>query len=222
MALIQQITLLLRISAAPNTVDEYDSDLEPVKIRKVCDMLVDWPNEVAVVGVRHKVVVEAYADAIRNRFPDRKLFVVTGSTTTLAGRRKLKKTLKESRNGILLCTQQCLPSSVNFEFVNKVIIPELHFNNARMSQFYMRFVRFTSTDWKDIYFVTYSGSIESNQMQMVLAKEKLNLFMKGEDVDLDEIYTRFGVDYDLMGLLMSRDMDKDGNFHISWGEQTIN
>ena len=31
MALIQQITLLLRISAAPNTVDEYDSEMEPVK-----------------------------------------------------------------------------------------------------------------------------------------------------------------------------------------------
>lgn len=222
MALIQQITLLLRISAAPNTVDEYSSEMEPVKIQKVCNMLADWPNEVAVVGVRHKIVVTAYEEAIRKRFPDRKLFVVTGSTTTLAGRRKLKKTLKESGNGILLCTQQCLPSSVNFEFVNKIIIPELHYNNARMSQFYMRFVRFTSTDWKDIYFVTYSGSIESNQMQMVLAKEKLNLFMKGEDVDLDEIYTRFGVDYDLMGLLMSRDMDKDGTFHISWGEQTIN
>lgn len=221
MALIQQITLLLRISAAPNTVDEYNSDAEPVKIQKVCDMLAEWPDEIAVIGVRHKVVVTAYAEAIRKRFPDRKLFVVTGSTTTLAGRRKLKKTLKESGNGILLCTQQCLPSSVNFEFVNKVIIPELHYNNARMSQFYMRFVRFTSTEWKDIYFVTYSGSIESNQMQMVLAKEKLNLFMKGQDVDLDEIYTRFGVDYDLMGLLMSRDMDKDGNFHISWGEQAI-
>lgn len=221
MALIQQITLLLRISAAPNTVDEYNSESEPVKIRKVCDMLADWPDEVAVVGVRHKIVVKAYAEAIRQRFPDRQLFVVTGSTTTLAGRRKLKKTLKESGNGILLCTQQCLPSSVNFEFVNKIIIPELHFNNARMSQFYMRFVRFTSTEWKDIYFVTYSGSIESNQMQMVLAKEKLNLFMKGQDVDLDEIYTRFGVDYDLMGLLMSRDMDKDGNFRISWGEQAI-
>ena len=158
---------------------------------------------------------------IRRRFPDRKLFVVTGSTTTLAGRRKLKNTLKESGNGILLCTQQCLPSSVNFEFVNKVIIPELHYNNARMSQFYMRFVRFTSTDWKDIYFVTYSGSIESNQMQMVLAKEKLNLFMKGQDVDLDEVYDRFGVDYDLMSLLMSREADEDGNFKISWGEQKI-
>lgn len=146
---------------------------------------------------------------------------LSSHTTTLAGRRKLKNTLKESGNGILLCTQQCLPSSVNFEFVNKVIIPELHYNNARMSQFYMRFVRFTSTDWKDIYFVTYSGSIESNQMQMVLAKEKLNLFMKGQDVDLDEVYDRFGVDYDLMSLLMSREADEDGNFKISWGEQKI-
>ena len=151
MALIQQITLLLRISAAPNTMDEYAGAEAPVKIQTVCNMVEEWDNEIVVIGVRHKVVVEAYAEEIRKRFPDRKLFVVTGSTTTLAGRRKLKRTLKESGNGILLCTQQCLPSSVNFEFVNKIIIPELHYNNARMSQFYMRFVRFTSTDWKDIY-----------------------------------------------------------------------
>lgn len=221
MALIQQITLLLRISAAPNTVEEYDSADAPVKIKKVCDMADEWNDEVVVIGVRHKNVVEAYAEAIRQRFPERKLFVVTGSTTTLAGRRKLKKSLKESGNGIMVCTQQCLPSSVNFEFVNKVIIPELHYNNARMSQFYMRFVRFTSTDWKDIYFVTYSGSIESNQMQMVLAKEKLNLFMKGQDVNLDEVYNRFGVDYDLMSLLMSREVDDDGKSYLSWGKQVI-
>lgn len=221
MALIQQITLLLRISAAPNTVEEYVSTEAPVKIRKVCDMLEGWDDEIAVIGVRHKNVVDAYAKEIRRRFPDRKLFAVTGSTTTLAQRRKLKRTLKESGNGILVCTQQCLPSSVNFEFVNKIIIPELHFNDARMSQFYMRFVRFTSTDWKDIYFVTYSGSIESNEMQMVLAKERLNLRMKGQNVNLDEVYERFGVDYDLSALLMSREQDCDGNFRISWGEQAF-
>ncbi len=221
MALIQQITLLLRISAAPNTVEEYTSPDAPVKLRKVCDMLSQWPDEVAVVGVRHKIVVNAYAAEIRRSFPNRPLFVVTGETTTLAGRRKLKHQLKESGNGILVCTQQCLPSSVNFEFVNKIIIPELHYNNARMSQFYMRFVRFTSTEQKDIYFVTYSGSIESNQMQMVLAKEKLNLYMKGQNVDLDEVYERFGVDYDLMSLLMSREKDEDGHFSISWGQQNI-
>ena len=118
-------------------------------------------------------------------------------------------------------TSFSLPSSVNFEYVNKIIIPELHYNNSRMSQFYMRFVRYTSTEWKDIYFVTYAGSIESNLMQMVLAKEKINLFMKGQDADLDEIYERFGVDYDLLSLLMYREEDKEGRFHIRWGRQEI-
>ena len=99
MALIQQITLLLRISAAPNTVDEYAGAEAPVKIQTVCNMVEEWDNEIVVIGVRHKVVVESYAEEIRRRFPDRKLFVVTGSTTTLAGRRKLKRTLKESGNG---------------------------------------------------------------------------------------------------------------------------
>ena len=96
-----------------------------------------------------------------------------------------------------------------------------YYNNARMSQFYMRFDRFTLTEEKNIYFVTYSGSIESNQMQMVLAKEKINLFMKGQDVDLDEVYDRFGVDYDLISLLMSREADDEGVLRITWGKQEI-
>ena len=58
-------------------------------------------------------------------------------------------------------------------------------------------------------------------MQMVLSKERLNLFMKGQDVDLDEIYDRFGVDYDLMSLLMSREEDENGKFQITWGQQKI-
>lgn len=85
----------------------------------------------------------------------------------------------------------------------------------------MRFVRYTSTEWKDIYFVTCAGSIESNQMQMVLAKEKINLFMKGQDADLDEIYERFGVDYDLLAMLMYQEEDDEGNLHIRWGQQKI-
>lgn len=89
-------------------------------------------------------------------FPDRPIFAVTGGTTSFAQRRKLRKTLKESGNGILL-----------------------------------------------------------------LAKEKINLFMKGQNTDLDEIYDRFGVDYDLLSLLMHREMDEKGNFHIRWGEQQI-
>ena len=220
MRLIQQITLLLRISAAPNTVKEYTGGL-PVKIAKVMEMLQQMPDQIIAIGVRHKKVVEAYSAAIRKLMPERPLFVVTGDTTTLAQRRKLRKTLKASGNGILLCTQQSLPSSVNFEFVNKVIIPELHYNNSRMSQFYMRFVRYTSQEDKDIYFVTYLGSIESNQMQMVLAKEKINLFMRGKETDLDEIYETFGVNYNLLETVMRREENKDGYFEIRWGKQEI-
>ncbi len=58
-------------------------------------------------------------------------------------------------------------------------------------------------------------------MQMVMAKEKLNLFMKGQDQDLDDIYEKFGVDYDLLSMLMKREVDSEGKFRISWGEQKI-
>ena len=90
-----------------------------------------------------------------------------------------------------------------------------------MSQFYMRFVRFTSTEFKDIFFLTYAGSLESNLMQMVVAKEKINLFMKGKNAGMDEIYKKFGIDYDLLTLLMRYEEDKEGHFHIRWGEQKI-
>ncbi len=95
------------------------------------------PDEIIAIGVRHKIVVDAYKAAIEEAFTERPLFVVTGETTSFAKRRSLRKTLKASGNGILLCTQQSLPSSVNFEYVNKIIIPELHYNNFRMSQFYI-------------------------------------------------------------------------------------
>ena len=220
MILMQQILTLLRISAAPSSMTEYVGDT-PVKIQKVLSMIEEWDDQIVAIGVRHIPVLEEYRKAIEKAFHDRPLFVVTGGNTSFAKRRALRKTLKESGNGILLCTQQSLPSSVNFEYVNKIVIPELHYNNSRMSQFYMRFIRYTSTEWKDIYFVTYAGSIESNLMQMVMAKEKLNLFMKGQDADLDEIYDKFGVDYNLLSLLMRREADSEGKLRIRWGEQNI-
>ena len=74
---------------------------------------------------------------------------------------------------------------------------------------------------KDIYFLTYTGSLESNLLQMVIAKEKINLFMKGQDTDLDLIYEKFGIDYNLLVLLLHRGVDEEGNFQIRWGDQQI-
>lgn len=218
--LVQQITLLLRVAAAPNTLKEYNGGT-PLKIMTAVEMTAEWENEIVAIGVRHQNVLNAYAEAFREYLPNRPLFIVTGSTKTFAQRRALRKTLRDSGNGILLCTQQSLPSSVNFEYVNKILIPEMHFNNSGMSQFYMRFIRYTSTEYKDIYFLNYIGSLESNLLQMVVAKEKINLFMKGQDTDLDQIYDKFGIDYNLLALLMQKGVDKEGNLQIRWGEQQI-
>ncbi len=220
MKLIQQITLLLRISAAPDSLSEYTGDI-PVKALTALEMISQWPDEIVAIGVRHKVVMDTFERAIKEYFPDRPLFTVTGSGTSFSKRRALRQTLKESKNGILLCTQQSLPSSVNFEYVNKIIIPELHYNNAGMSQFYFRFIRYTSTEFKDIYFLTYAESLESNLMQMILAKEKLNLFMKGQNVDLDTIYDKFDINYDLLSMMISKEKDEKGRLQLRWGKQSI-
>ena len=151
--LMQQITLMLRVAAAPNTMNEYVGDT-PLKIIAAVEVAAQWEHEIVAIGVRHQNVLNAYAEAIREYLPDRPLFTFTGSTRTFAQRRALRKTLRDSGNGILLCTQQSLPSSVNFEYVNKILIPEMHFNNSGMSQFYMRFIRYTSVEYKDIYFST--------------------------------------------------------------------
>ena len=219
LVILQQISILMKISAAPNTLKEYTGGT-PTKISEVVNMVSDFGDEIVAIGVRHLDVLQMYKEALEQEFPDRALFTVTGKMT-FANRKKLRKTLKESGNGILLCTQQSLPSSVNFEYVNKVFLPELHYNNAKMSQFYMRFIRYTSKDYKDIYFVTAEDSIEANLLQMVICKEKLNLFMKGKKTDLDEIYEKFGVDYNLISQIMCKEKDENGRSYIRWGQQKI-
>lgn len=103
MRLVQQIVLLLRISAAPDTVQEYTGDT-PVKVMAAVEMAAEWENEIIAIGVRHVTVLESYEKALREYLPDRPLFVVTGANTSFAKRRALRQTLQDSGNGILLCT----------------------------------------------------------------------------------------------------------------------
>lgn len=158
MRLIQQITLLLRVSAAPDTLEEYigDTPLKEVAIVELIPQVAQRGGRGRGSGTQQSWT--GYAEAFRRYLPDRPLFCVTGSSMSFAKRRALRRKLKESGNGILLCTQQSLPSSVNYPFVNKVVIPELHYNNAGMSQFYMRFIRYNSTEYKDIYFPSTWGA----------------------------------------------------------------
>ena len=170
--------------------------------------------------MRHISVVNAYAKEIRKAFPGRPIFVITGNETTLKQRKKIVKELKETTNGILISTQQSLSASMNIDFVNKCIIPELHWNNSSMSQYYFRFIRYTSTEFKQVYFVTYENSIESNLLKMILVKDKLNLFMKDQDLTDDELYERFGVDSNMLQNLMYKEKTEEG-YVIRWGNQKV-
>ena len=40
-------------------------------------------------------------------------------------------------------------------------------------------------------------------------------------MDLDTIYEKFDIDYDLLSMLMVQEKDEKGVFHIRWGEQKI-
>ena len=80
-------------------------------------------NEIVAIGVRHKVVLDSYARAIRKYLPDRPPVYRHRLRHNICQETRPAADARESGNGILLCTQQSLPSSVNFEFVNKIIIP---------------------------------------------------------------------------------------------------
>jgi len=87
-----------------------------------------------------------------------------------------------------------------------------------MSQNYFRFIRYTCVNYKKMYSLTYENSIESNLIQMIMAKEKINLLMKDQDVNNEELFDRFGVDQDIINILMTKGIDEDGNIQIRRGE----
>ena len=218
--ILNQLLALLKICAAPQTLREYDHSIMPEKFKTVISLLDNFKGERVAIGVRHIEVVRAYENAIRKAFPGRPVFVITGNETTLKQRKNVIAQLKNTRDGILISTQQSLSASMNIDFVDKCIIPELHWNNSSMSQYYFRFIRYTSTRFKQVYFVTYENSIESNLLKMVLVKDKLNRFMKNQDVTDDELYDIFGIESDMLQNLMYKEKTEDG-YVIRWGDQEV-
>lgn len=219
--IIQQLNSLLKACVTPNIFSEYKSSQLPSKAIETIEMLSEWDNEQVVIGCTHIKTVYSYASYIRNHFPDRTLFIITGESTTLNKRKEIIEKLKETSDGILICTQQSLSSSMNIDFVNRVLLIELMYNFASMHQFFARFIRYTSTEQKEIHFLTIENSIESNLLKLIMSKEKLNNFMKNDSIDEQEILERFGVDFDILSMLLSKEKDEEGNSYIQWGQQKV-
>ena len=219
--IIQQLNLLLDICSHPQTYKEYKSLELPRKYKKVLSMLKNWNNERVAIGCRNIKAVNCYVNAIKIKYPNRPLFIITGNSTTMKQRREICKRLKETTNGILISTQQSLSSSMNIDFIDKVIIVDHSWNYATESQYFFRFIRLTSKNFKEVHFVSYENSLESNLQQLIICKEKLNMFMRDRTVEDEEMYEKFGVDFNLIDMLLSKERDSEGYVSIRWGEQQI-
>ncbi|MCY8057161.1 DEAD/DEAH box helicase [Bacillus inaquosorum] len=217
--IINQLNSLLKACVTPDKFPEYYSSQMPSKSLKMLSMLNNWDSEHVAIGCTHIHTVQSYASYIRKHFPDRPLFIITGDKVSLKRRKEIVRSLKSTENGILICTQQSLSSSMNIDFVNKVLLLELQWNFAAMHQFFARFIRYTSDKQKDIRFLTVKNSIEANLLKLIMAKEKLNSFMKNDYMDDEEINERFGIDSDILDMLLTKETDKDGKSYIAWGNQ---
>ena len=114
-----------------------------------------------------------------------------------------------------------LSCSMNIGFINKVIIPEMQWNDGSTGQYRARFSRLNSEEKTEIYNVFYKNSIEVNLLKLNLAKEKLCMLMKNEDVANEELQEKYGVDPAMLIGLMVKEKDIDGTININWGEQEI-
>ncbi|PIJ98194.1 N-6 DNA methylase [Lysinibacillus sphaericus] len=219
--IIQQLNSLLKACVNPQEFKEYKSSQLPSKAVRTLEMINQWDDDYVVIGCTHIKTVEYYQSFIKDAFPDRPIFVITGDKVSLNRRKTIIKELKASKRGILICTQQSLSSSMNIDFVNNIVLIEMLWNYPSMHQFFARFIRYTSKEQKEVHFVTVENSIESNMLQLIIAKEKLNNFMKNETIDEQEILDKFGIDFDLIKMLLSKEKDSEGKSYIKWGQQLV-
>lgn len=218
--LMRQIKLLIKACSVPHLISGYYGDDYPSKTRYIESLIRKIPGKVAI-GCTTLAAFDLYESYIRERFPDRPIYVVKGDVA-FKKRQSIVTEFDSTINGILICTQQSLSSSVNIPTCNDVILESLQWNIPKMEQFYFRFIRLDSKEMKDVHYVTYEDSVEQNLMALVLTKERLNEFIKtGEVKAQSEIFEEFDITMSVIDSLLIRSTDGEGKIHISWGSQRM-
>ena len=218
--LMRQIKLLIKACSVPHLISGYYGDDYPSKTRYIESLIRKMPGKVAI-GCTTLATFDLYESYIRERFPNRPIYVVKGDVA-FKKRQSIVTEFDSTINGILICTQQSLSSSVNIPTCNDVILESLQWNIPKMEQFYFRFIRLDSKEMKDVHYVTYEDSVEQNLMALVLTKERLNEFIKtGEVKEQSEIFEEFDITMSVIDSLLIRSTDSEGKIHISWGSQRV-
>jgi predicted RNA methylase len=217
--LIRQIKTLIKATSVPHLMPHYTGEGLPGKYCKINSLLKDWSNELVAIGTIFKTTAGDYYAQLQRAFPGRKLFYIDGEIP-VPKRMKILEQFRLSYNGILVCMQQSLKSSVNIPYCNKCIIESLQWNIPKISQFYFRFIRFDSKRHTQVHFVNYENTIELNLLALLMAKEKLNDFIKTtNETTTSAIYEEFGIDLNILEMLIQKEKDADGKLVLRWGKQ---
>lgn len=220
--IIAQIKIMLRICTCAPVFQDYHGPMVTGKLEAIFEEIRKIPHKRVAIGVRQNNIVRAYAQAARQAFPNRPVFTVTGSEMQPRQRKNLVcGRFEDYDNSILICTQQSLSESISIDSVDYCFIAELHWNDSKMAQFYYRFIRYTSTRGKYIYYVNYPESIETNLIYLLVAKERMLRFLKGQDISFEELFAEMGFDLDRHRGAVFRGYDTKGRPELYWGQQQI-
>jgi hypothetical protein len=244
MQLLQQLQLLIKATSTPNNFKEYQEALTPLfsdelqkyplfRVKGKSEML---PNKyeyienmvqersaclVAVGCLTHESSL-MYYDKLKKKFPGREIFLCLG-TGSYGPRSKLLKSFEASKTGILVATQQSLKSSVNIPTCNEVIVEALPWNVPKLLQFCFRFIRYDSSEKSTIHMITYRDTIDMNLFALLLAKERINDFVKTlEFKEESDIYGEFDVNLNHLDSILEKTKDGEGKVRIEWGLQKVN
>jgi hypothetical protein len=219
--LIRQIKALIKATSTPHLMRDFTGRHYPEKYYSIASLIMKWPNELVTIGTTFKTSARNYLQFLKQEFPHRQVFYIDGEIP-VPKRREILEQFHQSENGILDCTQQSLKSSVNIPYCHKCIIESLQWNIPKMSQFYFRFIRFDSPKHVEVHFVNYSDTIEVNLLALLMAKEKLNDFIKTTNEKTSAaIYHQFGIDLNILDSLITKEWDSEGKLKLRWGKQTL-
>lgn len=218
--LIRQIQLLIKSTSIPHMFKEYTASELPNKYYIIFDLINKHGNEKVAIGTVFKPAAYSYYNNIKEKF-DRPVFLIDGSIN-FKKRKEIIKQFEATSNGILISTQQSLKKSVNIPSCNKVIIESMQWNIPKMEQYYFRFIRFDSKDFKEVHFVTYDNTIEQNLLALLMVKERINEFIKTLDFkEQVNIYDEYGIDLDILNNIIEKEIDSDGKIRLTWGSQKV-
>lgn len=221
--IIAQIKIMLRICTCATVFQDYKGPETTGRMEAIFDEIRRIPtNKRVAIGVRQNNIVRAYAKAAQKAFPDRPVFTITGSDYQPHQRRELiYGRFEDFDNAILVCTQQSLSESISIDSVDYCFLAEMHWNDSKMSQFYYRFIRYISTREKYIYYVNYPEGIETNLIYLLVSKERMLRFLKGQDISFEELFAEMGFSLLHHRGAVFRGYDEEGRPELYWGQQQI-